>query len=383
MLYQKTSNVQGFQGWIDAVIAHPNTNLSFQKSHEYSTSQYDYRYDRVEFIVGGKYVAYERQLRKPINRPDLDYEQYENATYLVGNVSNKSFDPDTMADPDRMLSSQDEVSQQTPGNVSVLYNTGIVVPILNPLAGDEIGLIDDNFIMYAVHVFADINNLYIVFEPEAGTFLHMQATTDVTTYETTGYIMVAGGCYVINNNNDSIRSREAIGWQYNTARNSPYILNEGIPCFVRDASPTYTYGWRLDDLPTGTPDRKVWGGAPPATSQNGELYPASWQYLPPGSDLVHYGAFSIYGRSLTTPIRWWYLEGPTNQTRPIFELNNVRTVHMRGVRPLDEFVIDGQTWVAFPDFKLPNSYGGLQSTIFANTVDEDIATPMGVLIRKD
>lgn len=384
MIYRKYENVQGWQGWIDAVSSHPNVTKNFQKTHDFFVSISPYRIERVEFIVAGKHVAYERAFRGDGGQTHSDPLQPYPGGYLTmpGNVSYQAFDFDVMTQPDAFLPYLNEVSQQSPEGMSWPENVGISVNLIDPDQGDEIGLIDDNYVMYAVHVFASPDNLYIIFEIEEGVFLHTYSTADFTEYQTLGDSLLARGTRLYSSSNEILRSYGACGWQYSFSSNAPFLLNKAFDTGIRSES-AREFGFHLTDRWNYSNDRKIRGGAPCATTSNGALDVVPDEYSPPGSDQVHYGAYSIYGRSLSAPIRWWYVEGPGLGAVPLFDLNQVRTIHMRGIRPLQEFVIEGVTWVAFPDVKLPISYGGKQSTLFAAYEDEHFATPMGVLIRKD
>lgn len=384
MIYRKYENVQGWQGWIDAVSSHPNVVKNFQKTHDFFAGNFPVRIERVEFIVAGKHVAYDRMFRGSTGQTHSDPLDPYQKSYLTmpGNVSYQTFDFDVMAEPDFNLPYLTEALQQCPYGMTWTSNVGIAVNMVDPDEGDEIGLIDDNYVMHAVHVFASADNLYIIFEIEEGVFLHTYSTADFTEYRSLGDSLLARGTYLFDSSSESSRSYRACGWQYSYDSNAPFLLNQSFDTALRNIA-NKEFGFQLTDRWVDSNDRKIRGGAPCATTYNGAIVEAPDEYAPPGSTQVHYGAYSIYGRSLSAPVRWWFVEGPGPSAVPLFELNQVRTIHMRGVRPLQEFVIDGVTWVAFPDVKLPNSYGGNQSTLFAAYEDEHFATPMGVLIRKD
>lgn len=392
MLYQRYDNVTGgFNGWVSAVASHPNVNLVYNKNHAYMNGSTPYSYDRVCFALAGKYVVYERDFRggsgASLSDPMEPY--YTDRQFMVGVISGTDLDPDTTQYPDELLWFYSALEAETLQTFDVIYaaNTGVLVnqPYTSD-GGSDLGIVDDNHTLHAVHVFADAQNLYIIWEPEEGLFFHSYHSTDMTKHESFGFAMFGGGTYVYSHTgNARDRARNCGGYQYLGGRNTAWLYNEDLDWDIRNpAENEFKYGGPLDSNYVDTPVGPVFG-MPGATTSNNDssITPAENLYLCPGSDIVHYGPLSIYGKSLSIPFRGWYrYQTQPMQMRPLFTMNNVRSITMRGLKAKQEVVIDGQTWIAFPDVKTPTSWGGQDSSLLSNWPDYSYATPMGVLIRK-
>lgn len=393
MLYQRFDNVMGgFTGWVAAVASHPNVTMRYNKSHSFiDDNGYPRRYQRICFELGSKFVVLERQYRgeryAPVTDPMDPWR--DNVTSLPGTISGTDLDPDTTTYPDKYL---ENYTEEEAAEVQSLYtyyfdnNAGIYTPVdQSTNGGTDLGIVDDNHQLFAVHVFADAQNLYIILEVEEGVFFHAYYTTDMVKHVSFGDTVFGGGTnHNASDSNPDGRNAPGSGYQYVGSNNGAWLYNEDLVWDERDpANGVYIYGGRMDYLFSSEALGPVFS-MPSATTENGALYVAGVEFLPPGSDITHYGSYSIFGKAISIPFTAYYrYSGLPNRMYPLFTLNNVRSICMRGIGAKQEFTIDGQVWIAFPDVKIPVSWGGPSSSLITEWPDEQISTPMGVLIRKD
>lgn len=380
MLYQRTENVAGFTGAMDAISSHPNVTTVYNKVDEPVSGTRTYRRHRVEFLVGPYHAALESLYRRLTTDPVESFEPYVRANEIVGNISKNTFDPDVLTENIRL----EAVDPLTQGSLPIDSNVsaGVRAGVSGAFEGGvDLGLSDDNHTLHAIHVFADSENLYVIWEPEENLFFHWCVTSGIEKHRAFGDTVMCKGSYALFTTSDASR-RIGYGWQYTVNGRCPFLLNEDLE--ISDRSNDEVYGFQLNSsMLDGVSDRIVCGGTSITLDASGDLVVGGNSENYPGSDQLTYGSYSSYGRDLAVPLRWWYRPQNNFRMYPLFTLNNIKQIHMRNVNPLDEIVIDGQTWVAFPDIKKPAAYGGTVSSLLSDIDDYALSTPLGVLIRKD